>query len=471
MYTRHSISTFLRGHYLEYKCSNSYVLDDNHYIRYELIQGGTILMNVKLEKLENSMVKLVIEVDGNKFEEGMQKAYLKNRGKIAIPGFRKGRAPRKIIEKAYGAGTFYEDAANAVIPESYDEAVSELELEVMSRPDIDVEQMEVGKPFVFTAKVAVKPEVTLGEYKGIEVEVASAEVTKEDIQVELDRNLEQNSRLISVEDRSVKMDDQVVIDFEGSVDGEVFEGGEAENFDLTIGSGSFIDTFEEQLIGKNIDEAVEINVTFPEDYQSEALKGKPALFKVTVKEIKVKELPVLDDEFAKDVSEFDTLEEYKDDLTKTLLDGKEEAAKQEKQSNVLKIVVGNATMDMPEPMVELEAENMTYEFAQKLQSQGMQLEDYFKFTGQTVITLKEQMKEQAKDKIKGRIVFEAIAKAENFEISDEAYEEEVVKMAESYNMELDKLKDSIGDDEKVSIKQDMVNQKAIEFIVEAAKEV
>lgn len=426
-------------------------------------------MNTNVEKLENSMVKLTIEVDADKFEEGLQKAYLKNRGQITIQGFRKGRAPRKLIEKAYGVGVFYEDAANAIIPEAYDTAVEESDLEVMSRPNIDVTQIEAGKPFIFTAEVAVKPEVELGKYKGLKVEVDKAEVTDEDVEAELKKVQEQNSRLVSVEDRAVEMDDEVIIDFEGFVDDEPFEGGKAEDYNLTIGSGSFIDTFEEQLVGKNIGDELDVNVTFPEEYHSEALKGKPALFKVAIKEIKMKEVPNLDDEFAQDVSEFDTLDEYKEDLSKSLLETKENAVKQEKQQKLVQAVIENATMDVPDPMVDLEAENMTYEFAQRLQAQGMNVEDYFKFTGQNINSLREQMKGQAVDKIKSRLVLEAIATAENLEVTDEAYEEELAKMAELYNMELDKLKESIGDEEKDSIKQDMLNQKALDLVMEAAK--
>lgn len=426
-------------------------------------------MNTNVEKLENSMVKLTIEVDAAKFEEGIQKAYLKNRKQIAIPGFRKGRAPRKLIEKTYGVGVFYEDAANAIIPEAYDEAVAETELEVVSRPDIDVTQIEAGKPFIFTAEVAVKPEVTLGDYKGLEVEVEAAEVTDEDVDAELKRLQEQNSRLVTVEDRAVEMDDEVVIDFDGYVDDQPFEGGKAEDYNLTIGSGSFIDTFEEQLVGKNVGDELDVNVTFPEEYHAEALKGKPALFKVAIKEIKAKELPVLDDEFAQDVSEFDTLAEYKEDLSKSLLEQKETAAKQEKQQKLMQAVIENATMDLPAPMVDLEAENMTYEFAQRLQMQGMNIEDYFKFTGQSMVTLREQMKGQAEEKIKSRMVLEAVAAAEGIEIDEEAYEEELNNMASMYNMEIDKLKETIGEEEKDSIMQDMKNQKALDLVVEAAK--
>jgi trigger factor len=428
-------------------------------------------MNTKVEKLENSMVKLVIEVDAKEFEKSLQAAYLKNRGKITIQGFRKGRAPRKLIEKVYGANVFYEDAANGIIPDAYDQAVEETGLEVMSRPEVDVEQIESGQNFIFTAKVAVKPEVTLGDYKGLEVEKSAVEVTDEDIEAELKSVLEKNSRMVGVIGRSVEIDDHVVIDFEGFVDGAAFAGGKAENFSLVIGSGSFIDTFEEQIIGKNIGETFEVNVTFPEDYQSEALRGKPAMFTVTVHEIKAKEMPVLDDEFAKDVSEFDTLAEYKEDVAKHILDKKETVSKQEAQSNLLKAIIENATMDMPEPMVDLEAENMTYEFSQRIQTQGMKIEDYFRVTGQNMNTLKEQMKGQAIEKIKVRLVLEAIAKEENLEVSDEAVEAELVTMAEQYNMDLAVLKETIGDEEKDSIRQDMLNQKALDLVVEASKEV
>ncbi|MDF1618548.1 trigger factor [Petrocella sp. FN5] len=428
-------------------------------------------MNTTVEKLENSMVKLVIEVDANEFEKSLQAAYLKNRGKITIQGFRKGRAPRKLIEKVYGANVFYEDAANGIIPNAYDQAVEETGLEVMSRPEVDVEQIESGQNFIFTAKVAVKPEVTLGDYKGLEVEKTNVEVTDEDIEAELKSVLEKNSRMVGVVGRPVEMDDHVVIDFEGFVDGTPFAGGKAESFSLVIGSGSFIDTFEEQIIGKNIGETFEVNVTFPEDYQSEALRGKPAMFTVTLHEIKAKEMPVLDDEFAKDVSEFDTLAEYKEDVAKHILNKKEAASKQENQSNLLKAIIEKATMDMPEPMVELEAENMTYEFSQRLQTQGMKIEDYFRVTGQNMNTLKEQMKGQAIEKIKVRLVLEAIAKAENIEVTDEAVEAELVTMAEQYNMDLAVLKETIGEEEKESIRQDMLNQKALDLVVEASKEV
>lgn len=427
-------------------------------------------MNTNVEKLENSMVKLTVEVAADRFEEAVQKAYLKNRGQISVPGFRKGRVPRKLIEKSYGEGVFWEDAANGLIPEAYDEAVKESGLEVMSRPDVDVTQIEAGKDFIFTAEVAVKPEVTLGDYKGLEVEVEKAEVTEEDLKVELDKVLEQNSRLVDVTDRPIADGDNVSLDFEGFVNDEPFEGGQGENYDLIIGSGSFIDTFEEQLVGTSIGDHVSVNVNFPEDYHAENLKGQPARFEVDIKAIKVKELPALDDEFAQDVSEFDSLDAYKADLEKTILDRKESAANQEKQQKVMEAVVANATMDLPAPMVELEAENMTYEFAQRLQSQGMNLEDYFKYTGQSMDTLKDQMKGQAEERIQSRLVLEAVAAAESLEVSDEDYEAEIARMSELYNMEVDQLKATIGEEEVDSIKQDMVNQKAVDLIVDAAVE-
>jgi len=427
-------------------------------------------MNTKVETLEKSMVKLTIEVSAEKFEEGMQYAYNQNKGKISVQGFRKGKAPRKLIEKMYGSEIFYEDAANHVIPEAYDKAVEENNLEVVSRPKIDVEQIEAGKPFIFTAEVAVKPEITLGEYKGVEVEKQEINVTEEDIQQEIDKVKEQNARIIDITDRPVEDKDEVIIDFEGFIDGEPFEGGKGEDYSLTIGSKTFIDTFEEQLIGKKVDEEVEVNVTFPENYQQESLQGKPAMFKVKVKAIKGKEYPEIDDEFARDVSEFDTLDEYKASIKETIKERKENEAKRTKQDEVVKKVVENCTIELPEPMIDLEAENMTYDFAQRLQYQGLNIEQYFGFTGQNMETLKETMKQEAENKIKVRLALEAIAKEEGFEITDDEFNDEMKKMAETYNMELDKLVANIGEEEKSSIKQDMLNQKALDLLVETAVE-
>lgn len=428
-------------------------------------------MSAQVEKLENSMVKVTVEVDEATFEKGVQAAYNKQKGKIALPGFRKGKAPRKMIEKMYGASVFYEDAANEVIPEAYDKAVEELALEVVSRPSIDVVQIESGKPFIFTAEVAVKPEIEVADYKGVEVDKQAVEVTEEDMQAELDKVLNQNARLVDVTDRAIEDGDDVVIDFEGFVDGEAFEGGKGEDYSLKIGSGSFIDTFEQQLIGKNVGDDVEVNVTFPEEYHQESLQGKPALFKVAVKAIKANELPELDDDFAADVSEFDTLAEYKADIENTIKERKEGEAKRAKQEAVMTKIIEANEITLPEPMIDLEAENMTYEFAQRLQYQGMNIEQYMQFTGQNMASMKDMMKGEAETKIKSRLILEYVAKTEGFEVSEEDFTAEMEKMATMYNMEMDKLTENLGDEEKESIKQDMLNQKALDFLVEEAKEV
>lgn len=427
-------------------------------------------MNTKVETLENSMVKLTIEVDAARFEEGLQHAYNKNKGKIQIQGFRKGKAPRQLIEKVYGAEIFYEDAANFVIPDAYDQAVEETKLEVVSRPSIDVEQIEKGKPFIFTAEVAVKPEITLAQYKGIEVEKKDTVVTEADIEEEINRVREQNARIVDVTDRPVQDGDQVIIDFEGFIDGEAFPGGKGEDYNLTIGSHTFIDNFEEQLVGKNIGEEVEVNVSFPNDYHQQDLQGKPAMFKVNIKGIKVKELPQVDDEFAQDVSEFDTLDAYKESIKATIKERKENEAKRSKQEEALNKLVESCNIQLPKPMVDLEAENMTHEFAHRLQYQGINIDQYFKYTGMNMATLKEHMMVEAEKKIKAGLVLEAVAKAENMEITEAEYDEEISKMAQMYNMELDKLKDNIGPEEKASIQQDMLNQKALQFIADAAVE-
>ena len=428
-------------------------------------------MSAKVETLEKSMVKLTIEVDATKFEEGLQHAYNKNKGKISIPGFRKGKAPRKIIEKTYGKGFFYEDAANHIIPEAYDNAVEEMKLEVVSRPSIDVEQLEAGKPFIFTAEVAVKPEIKLGEYKKIEVSKQSIEVSEDEIVSEINKAREQNARIVNVTERPVQGADQVTIDFEGFVDGEAFEGGKGEDFELTIGSGTFIDTFEEQLIGKSIDEEVEVNVTFPESYHSESLQGKPAKFIVKIKSIKEKQIPELNDEFAQDVSEFDTLDEYKEDIKKDIAERKKEEAERQKREDVIKKAVENAEVELPEPMVELEAENMVYDFAQRLQYQGLSIEQYFQYTGQSYEAMKDMMKKQAVEKIKSSLLLEEIAKQENIVVTDEEYIQELERMASMYNMDLDKIKENVKEEEKESIMQDLLNQKALDLMISESVEV
>ncbi len=427
-------------------------------------------MSVQVETLEKSMAKLTIEVSAEEFETALDKAYKKNKNKISLPGFRKGKAPRAMIEKMYGTGVFYEDAANDLIPGAYESAAKESELEIVAQPSIDVTQIEKGKPFIFTATVAVKPEVTLGDYKGIEVEKKNAEVTDEELQAEIDKVRESNSRMITVEDRAVQDGDITTIDFEGFVDGEPFEGGKGEDYPLTIGSHSFIDNFEEQLIGKNIGEETEVNVTFPEQYQAEELQGKPAVFKVTIKEIKVKELPELDDDFAQDVSEFDAVDEYKEDLKKKLLENKEAALKREKEEDVVGKIIENATMEIPDPMVDTQVRQMVQEFSQRIQSQGLSLQQYMQFTGMTPESLTNELQPQALKRIQSRLVLEAVVAAENIETSDEDLEKELEKMAEMYQMEADKLKELVGEEEKKQIALDLAVQKAVELVVDAAVE-
>ena len=427
-------------------------------------------MSLQVEKLEKNMAKLTIEVSAEEFEKALDKAYHKQKGQINVQGFRKGKAPRAMIEKMYGAGIFYEEAANMIIPEAYEKAYDECDLDIVSSPEIDVVQIEKGKAFIFTAEVALKPEVTLGEYKGIQVEKKSVEVTEEELNAELDRVREQNSRTIAVEDRAAQDGDMTVIDFEGFVDGVAFEGGKGEDYPLTLGSHSFIDTFEEQLVGKNIGEEVEVNVTFPEEYHAKELAGKPAMFKVTIKEIKVKELPELDDDFAQDVSEFETVAEYKEDVKKNLLGRKEAAAKREKEEAVVAKVVENATMDVPEPMVASEVRRMADEFAQRIQAQGLSLQQYFQFTGLNANKFMEDLKPQALNRIQSRLVLEAIVKAENIEASEEDIEKEIADMAAMYQMEADKLKELIGENEREQIALDMAVQKAVDLVVNAAVE-
>lgn len=426
-------------------------------------------MSLQVEKLEKNMVKLTIEATAEEFEVALEKAYQKNKGKINLQGFRKGKAPRAMIEKMYGVGVFYEDAANFIIPEAYEKAAKESELDIVSQPEIDVVQIEKGKSFIFTATVAVKPEVTLGEYKGIEVEKTNIEVTEEEVNEELDRVREQNSRTITVEDRAVQDGDMTVIDFEGFVDGVPFEGGKGTDYPLTIGSHSFIDTFEEQLIGKNIGEEVEVNVTFPAEYHATELASKPAMFKVTVKEIKEKELPELNDDFAQDVSEFDTLEAYKEDVKKSIIERKEKAAKTAKEDAVVNKIIENATMEIPEAMIETQVRQMANEFAQRIQAQGLSVEQYFQFTGMDSATFLENLKPQAVKRIESRLVLEAIVKAENIQVTEEEINKEIEDMAAMYKMEADKIREMLGS-ELDTMKMDIAVQKAVDLVSEAAKE-
>lgn len=427
-------------------------------------------MSFKVENMEEkNMVKLVIEATAEEFEAGLNTAFNKNKNKISVPGFRKGKAPRKMVEKLYGAEIFYEDAANAIIPDAYAKAADESELEIVSQPKIDVVQIEAGKPFIFEATVAVKPEVELGQYKGVEVTKCDTDVTDADVEEELKKAQDKNSRIVTVEDRAVKDGDMTTIDFEGFVDGEAFEGGKGEDYPLTIGSHSFIDTFEEQLIGKKVGEEVEVNVTFPEQYQAEELAGKPAMFKVTIKEIKVKEYPELDDDFAQDVSEFDTLDEYKADIKKNLEEKKAQEAEADKESKVIEAIVNDSEMDIPEKMIEAQSQQMVEEFAQNIAMQGISFDQYMQFTGTTVDQLTEQVKPQAEARVQSSLVLEAIVKAEKIEASDEEFDEEIKRMAERYQMEADKVNELLSDDDKKNIRADICARKAAKLVVEKAK--
>lgn len=427
-------------------------------------------MSLQVEKLEKNMAKLTIEASAEDLEKAIQGAYHKNKSKISLPGFRKGKAPREMIEKMYGKEIFYEDAANALIPKAYEKELEGCELNIVSQPSIDVTQLEAGKPFIFTAEVALKPEVSLGKYKGIKIDKIDTEVSEEDIIKEIDKERESNARTITVEDRAVKNGDMTVIDFEGFVGEVAFEGGKGEDYPLTIGSGSFIPGFEEQLIGVEIGKEVEVNVTFPEDYQADDLKGKAAIFKCTVKEIKEKELPELSDEFAGEVSEFDTLAEYKEDIKKKLADKKEADAKGAKEDAVIEAIMEDAQMDIPEPMIVSQQRQMADDFAQRIQQQGLTMEQYFQFTGLNPEKFMEQTKPQAVKRIKSRLVLEAVVAAEKIEASDEELDKELERMAAAYKMELDKVKEMLGEFEKKQIKEDLAIQKAVEFVVTSAKE-
>lgn len=427
-------------------------------------------MSVQVEKLEKSMAKLTIEVEAGEFDAALGKAYQRSKKSIQLPGFRKGKAPRAMIEKMYGSQIFYEDAANIIIPDAYEAAAKESDLTIVAQPEIDVVQIEKGKPFIFTATVAVKPEVKLGEYKGIEVEKKDAEVTEEEVQAEIDRVRESNARMITVDDRPAQDGDTALIDFDGYVDGEQFEGGYAEDYSLVLGSHTFIDNFEDQLIGKSIGEDVEVNVTFPDSYQAEELQGKPALFKVKIKELQMKELPELDDDFAQDVSEYDTLEEYRDDTRRKLLEGKEAAIKREKEEDIVNKIIENAQMEIPPQMVETQTRQMVQEFAGRLQSQGLSLEQYMQLTGMSPQQMTDELEPQALKRIQSRLVLEAVVEAENIVATDEEVDKELEEMAAAYMMELDKLKEMTGEEERRQIANDVAVQKAVDFVVEASVE-
>lgn len=427
-------------------------------------------MSLQVEKLEKNMARLTIEVGADELDKAIESAYQKQKGKISIPGFRKGKVPRQIVEKMYGKEVFYEDAANILIPDAYEKALDECEEDIVSSPKISVTQIEAGKPFIFTAEVALKPEVKLGKYKGVKVEKADMAVTDEEVDEVIERERENNARNIAIEDRAVKDGDMTVLDFEGFVDGEAFEGGKGENYPLTIGSGAFIPGFEEQLVGAEIGKEVEVNVTFPEDYQAENLKGKAAVFKCTVKEIKEKELPELDDEFASEVSEFETLAEYKEDVKKNLEEKKVKEARENKEREAVEAVVDLSEMDIPEAMIETQQRQMVDEFAQRITMQGLSMEQYFQFTGTNYQQMLENVKPQAEKRIQSRLVLEAIAEAEKIEVSDEEFEKEIETMAEVYQMDASKVKEMLGEKEIKNIRQDLAVKKAAEFVAENAKE-
>ncbi len=426
-------------------------------------------MSVQIEMLEKNMVKLTIDVPAEEFEKAITKAYNKNKGQISIPGFRKGKVPQIMVERMYGPAIFYEEAANYVMPEAYEKAAEESNLDIVSRPTIDVTQMEKGKDFIFTAEVAIKPEVTLGQYKGIEVEKTEITVTDEEVDAEIKKTQEQNSREISV-DRPAEKGDTVVIDYAGTIDGEAFDGGSDKGHSLVLGSNSFIPGFEDQLVGVTAGSDVEVHVTFPEDYHAKDLAGKEAVFACTVHEVKTKEYPEIDDEFAQDVSEFDTLAEYKEDVKKHITERKENEAKSAKQQKVMDQVIENAVMEIPDAMVDTQAANMVDEYAQRLGYQGLSLDQYFKFTGLNDQTLKEQLKPQALKNIQSRLVLEAVIAAEGIEVSDDEFNAEIEKMASTYQMEADKVKELLGEEGTENIKKDLAAQKAVEFVADAAVE-
>ena len=427
-------------------------------------------MSLQVENLEKNMAKLTIEVPASEFEKALQSAYNKQKKSISVPGFRKGKVPRQMVEKMYGPEIFYEDAANELIPTAYEEELKNCDLEIVSRPTVDIVQIKKGENFIFTAEVAVKPEVTLGEYKGMEVDKTSTRVTQKEVEAKIKEEAEKNARTVTVEGRPVQDGDEVILDFEGFVDGEAFEGGKGENYPLTIGSGSFIPGFEEQLVGAEAEKEVEVKVTFPEEYHAEELKGKDAVFKCTVHEIKEKQIPEIDDEFAAEVSEFGTLDEYKDDVKAKIKEQKENEGKQKKEDQAVEKAVANATMEIPEAMIDEQVRQMVNEFAQNMQYQGISFEQYCQITGMTLEKIQEETRPQAVKRIETRLVLEAIAKAENIEVTEERLDEEIKKMAESYNMEADKLKELMGEEEKKQMMEDIAVQDAVTFLVENAVE-
>ena len=428
-------------------------------------------MSLQVEKLEKNMAKLTIEVSAEELDKAMEKAYQKQKSRISLPGFRKGKAPRKMIESMYGKGVFMEDAVNSLVPQEYTKALGECDLEIVSQPEINVTQMEPGKALIFTADVAVKPEVTLGDYKGVEVPKSEITVTDEEVDAEVKKEQDKNARTVAVEDRAAANGDITTIDFEGFVDGVAFDGGKGTDYALTLGSGTFIPGFEDQLVGANTGDHVEVKVTFPEEYQAKELAGKEAVFQCDVKKIETKEVPELDDEFAKDVSEFDTLAEYKEDVKKKLTEKKEKEARTAKENAAVDKAIENAQMDIPELMTKTECRQMMDDFSRRMQQQGLSMEQYFQFTGQSMDKMMEDMKPQALKRIQTRLVLEKVAEAENIQPSEEEITEEIQKMADAYKMEADKIREAIGESGLEQMKKDMAVQKAVTVIADAAVEV
>lgn len=425
-------------------------------------------MAVKSEQIEKNLVKLTFEVSAEDFNKAVNNVYKKNAKKINVPGYRKGKAPREIIEKLYSAEIFYDDAINAVLPAAYEKALEESGVESVARPEIDVEEIKKDQPVVFTALVTTKPEVTLGDYKGIEVDKIDYTVTDEDVQKDIEATQKKNARLITVDDRAVENGDIAVIDFEGFVDDVAFDGGKGEDYELEIGSGTFIPGFEDQLVGANTDDDVDVKVTFPEEYHAENLAGKDAVFKVKVKEIKRRELPELDDDFASEVSEFDTMDEFKADVRKRLEEAAQNKAKVETENAIIDKAIENAEFEIPDAMLEAQIDNIIRDFAQRLAYQGMNLEMYLKYTGQSMEAFRAQFAEQAKKQISGSLVLEAIQKAEGIEAGAEEVELHLVDMSKKYNMELDKLKEALSEVEMENIKKELEMQKTIDMIVNHA---
>ena len=437
----------------------------------QTIEGGNVAMSLQVEKLEKNMAKLTIEVSAEEFEKAIEGAYRKNKNRISVPGFRKGKAPRKMLEQMYGKNLFYEDAANALIPDAYDEALKECTEDIVSAPKINVVQVEAGQPFIFTAEVALKPEVTLGAYKGVTVDKVDTEVTEEEVTAEIDKERGKNARTVEVTDRAVKQGDIATIDFEGFLNGVSFDGGKEENYPLTIGSHAFIPGFEEGLIGAEIGKEIEINVTFPEEYQEEDLAGKDVVFKCLVKKLQEKELPELDDDFVGDVSEeSDTVEEYREEIRRKLTNKKAEEAKRVKENAAVEAVIANAQMEIPDAMVETQQRQMAQDYAQRMRYQGISMEQYMQYTGMTAQMILDQMKPQALKSIQSRLVLEAVVEAEKIEATEEEIEEEIKQIAESYKKGIDEVKDILGEEGRKQAKEDVCIKKAIDLIVANAVE-